>query len=96
MMKKAVQVYMISILKPWQNLINRGSMSQLTRIAPPTPSPPLSPTTHFLVGPPKVDPCVRLFFRDLGSPKDVLQLLPSAWSHNPLTTLKIIYNLEEA
>ncbi|KAM2507985.1 hypothetical protein FF1_030171 [Malus domestica] len=93
MMKKAVQVYMISVLKPCQNLINRGSMSQLIRMAPPTPP---SPTTHFLVGPPKVDPCVRLFFQDLGSLKDVLQLLPSAWSHNPLTMLKIICNLEEA
>ncbi|KAM1296582.1 hypothetical protein ACFX2I_023403 [Malus domestica] len=97
MMKKAVQVYIISVLKPCQNLINRGSMSQqLTRMAPPTPPPPPPPTTPFVVGPPKVDPCVRLFFRDLGSPKDVLQLLPSAWSHNPLTTLKIICNLQEA
>ncbi|CAL9016153.1 unnamed protein product [Prunus brigantina] len=60
----------------------------------PTPTPPSSPTFG--------NPCLDLFFR-LVEPNTPVkrqanlnylnQFLPLAWSHNPLTTLKLICNL---
>ncbi|XP_008226013.1 PREDICTED: uncharacterized protein LOC103325601 [Prunus mume] len=68
------------------------------RMAPPTPAVPNLPPSSPTFG----NPCLDLFYRLINpwTPAKqqanlnyLNQLLPSAWSHNPLTTLKIICSL---
>ncbi|XP_020420395.1 uncharacterized protein LOC18778114 [Prunus persica] len=71
----------------------------------------ISPTLHFPILSSYGNPCLDLFFHVLApnveaeddsdkppassSYKYLKQLLPLAWSHNPLTTLKLICNLRD-
>ncbi|XP_021819643.1 uncharacterized protein LOC110761473 [Prunus avium] len=104
---KPVRVNVISVLKACGNHV--GNLSQLTRISPsptsPSPTQPQSQVsgTRILPSSSSSNPCLDLYFhRPMGSGihsnlefHETLtkQLLPLAWSHNPLTTLKLICNL---
>ncbi|KAM1917372.1 hypothetical protein ACFX13_036981 [Malus domestica] len=105
MTKAVVRVNMISILEACRN---KAVWPQFTRIAPPPPPQPLPEAFNFKQQPQlrfhnnNNNPCVDLYFHcakghDAMSTVEfhetlINQVLPSAWSHNPLTTLKLICN----
>ncbi|TQE03458.1 hypothetical protein C1H46_010938 [Malus baccata] len=105
MTKPVVRVNMISILEACRN---KAVWPQFTRIAPPPPPPPPPEQFNFKQQPQlrfhnnNNNPCVDLYFH-CAKGQDAMstvefhetlmnQVLHSAWSHNPLTTLKLICN----
>ncbi|BFG28519.1 hypothetical protein CerSpe_147930 [Prunus speciosa] len=101
---KPVRVRIISTLKACRGSHLNVMGGGLTRLmaSPPPPEPPLlespPPSPSTTATDPCLDLCFNVYHRDNPAKAEanhryLKQLLPVAWSHNPLTTLKLICKL---